>query len=485
MSGRQPRGVTTRKRHHRDALSAQCPIALRAACGDRHRAVRHRAGRAGALPRGGARGGGRTAAVRRGRAAGLSALWGAGLRLRARALRGVWLRPAGAVFVQATRGVRLVRRASHERDGRRACDAAVARGARAPVGAVAAVAAAAARGPRPEPAHEGVADLLRGGARSAPAACGGRRGRRRGRATRDRRRDLWPRRTTRRSFATPICVALRRRDRSESAEDAVAILLAALASPRRNSTTLWSGESLVQRFGSALNLNPHLHVLVADGVFLCREDGSTPRFVPTPPPTRSELAAVLRTVAARVARIQKVGADDDLGPLRSVAAARGTFTRMRDAEAADGPALREPEEPGGASHRGGRRARRLQPARGGARRRGRSHGAGAAVSLRGAPGGVRRAGGAARGRRGDVPAQDAATQRRDASGDAAGGVSRAPGGAHPAAARSVGALPRRVLRRTPRGVGRLFRDRDGCITATGGDPALRSRAAKPRRRRAV
>ena len=105
--------------------------------------------------------------------------------------------------------------------------------------------------------------------------------------------------------------------------------------------------TFVQRFGSALNLNPHLHVLVVDGVFLCREDGSTPRFVPTPPPTRRELAAVLQTVAARVARIQKVGADDDLGPLRSVAAARGTFTRMRDAEAADGPALREPEEPGG------------------------------------------------------------------------------------------------------------------------------------------
>jgi hypothetical protein len=101
--------------------------------------------------------------------------------------------------------------------------------------------------------------------------------------------------------------------------------------------------TFVQRFGSALNLNPHLHVLVADGVFLCREDGSTPSFVPTPPPTRRALAAVLQTVAARVARIQKVGADDDLGPLRSVAAARGTFTRMRDAEAADVPAAREPE----------------------------------------------------------------------------------------------------------------------------------------------
>jgi hypothetical protein len=35
--------------------------------------------------------------------------------------------------------------------------------------------------------------------------------------------DVSARRTTSRSFATPICVALRRRDRSESAEDAVAI----------------------------------------------------------------------------------------------------------------------------------------------------------------------------------------------------------------------------------------------------------------------
>ncbi len=101
--------------------------------------------------------------------------------------------------------------------------------------------------------------------------------------------------------------------------------------------------------------HPHLHVLVVDGVFLCREDGSTPRFVPTSAPIRSELAAVLREVATRVARIQKVGADDDLGPLRSVAAARGTFTRMRDAEAADGPASREPEgvsRGGGVEHAG-------------------------------------------------------------------------------------------------------------------------------------
>ncbi len=46
--------------------------------------------------------------------------------------------------------------------------------------------------------------------------------------------------------------------------------------------------TFVHRLGSSLNLNPHMHVLVAGGVFLCREDGSTPRFVPTPAPTRSE-----------------------------------------------------------------------------------------------------------------------------------------------------------------------------------------------------
>jgi len=30
----------------------------------------------------------------------------------------------------------------------------------------------------------------------------------------------------------------------------------------------------VQRFGGSLNLNPHFHMLVADGVFVCRDDGS-------------------------------------------------------------------------------------------------------------------------------------------------------------------------------------------------------------------
>jgi hypothetical protein len=39
--------------------------------------------------------------------------------------------------------------------------------------------------------------------------------------------------------------------------------------------------SFVQRFGSALNLNPHYHVLMPDGVYVTGEDG-TPCFVQAP-----------------------------------------------------------------------------------------------------------------------------------------------------------------------------------------------------------
>jgi hypothetical protein len=57
--------------------------------------------------------------------------------------------------------------------------------------------------------------------------------------------------------------------------------------------------TFVQRFGGSLNLNPHLHVLVLDGVFVCRDDGATPRFVPVAVPTAGERLAVLRNPSAR------------------------------------------------------------------------------------------------------------------------------------------------------------------------------------------
>ena len=110
--------------------------------------------------------------------------------------------------------------------------------------------------------------------------------------------------------------------------------------------------TVVQRFGGALNLNPHLHVLVTDGVFLCAEDGSTPRFVATPAPTRAELAEVLREVAIRVARIREVSEDDGLDSLRAAAMARGTVMRLPLGDAATTEDARFESRQRGVEHAG-------------------------------------------------------------------------------------------------------------------------------------
>jgi hypothetical protein len=58
---------------------------------------------------------------------------------------------------------------------------------------------------------------------------------------------------------------------------------------------------VVQRFGGALNLNIHLHVLVLDGVFT--NDGGAVPFHPVRRLTRGDVAAVLALVAQRVTRL--------------------------------------------------------------------------------------------------------------------------------------------------------------------------------------
>ena len=50
--------------------------------------------------------------------------------------------------------------------------------------------------------------------------------------------------------------------------------------------------TLIQRFGSAANLNVHLHCLVLDGVYRLSADG-TPEFVEAPAPTDQALQSVL------------------------------------------------------------------------------------------------------------------------------------------------------------------------------------------------
>jgi hypothetical protein len=60
--------------------------------------------------------------------------------------------------------------------------------------------------------------------------------------------------------------------------------------------------TLIQRFGSAANLNIHLHCLVLDGVYRCGADGA-PLFVEVGPPTDDELHALLQTVIARLMKM--------------------------------------------------------------------------------------------------------------------------------------------------------------------------------------
>jgi Putative transposase len=60
--------------------------------------------------------------------------------------------------------------------------------------------------------------------------------------------------------------------------------------------------TLIQRFGSAANLNIHLHCLVLDGVYRCGADGA-PAFVEVGATSDDELHALLQTVIARLMKL--------------------------------------------------------------------------------------------------------------------------------------------------------------------------------------
>jgi Putative transposase/Transposase zinc-binding domain len=71
--------------------------------------------------------------------------------------------------------------------------------------------------------------------------------------------------------------------------------------------------SFVQFFGSALQVTPHFHSLVPDGVFVPQESGV--RFEALPPPTQAEVERLLRAVRQRVLRLlEKRGAVPAQGP---------------------------------------------------------------------------------------------------------------------------------------------------------------------------
>jgi len=60
--------------------------------------------------------------------------------------------------------------------------------------------------------------------------------------------------------------------------------------------------TLIQRFGSALNLNVHFHMLFLDGVFIDSRHGGNQCFRRAKAPTNDELAKLMHTIAHRVGR---------------------------------------------------------------------------------------------------------------------------------------------------------------------------------------
>src|SRR5215510_7004856 len=61
--------------------------------------------------------------------------------------------------------------------------------------------------------------------------------------------------------------------------------------------------TFIQRFGSALNLNLHFHVICLEGVYLDRTDQECkPRFLTGAPPSDTDVAAVVQKISRRVIR---------------------------------------------------------------------------------------------------------------------------------------------------------------------------------------
>jgi len=103
-----------------------------------------------------------------------------------------------------------------------------------------------------------------------------------------------------------------------------AFLRALFADQRRRARRLYGvrrgrngSVTFVQRFGSALNLTPHFHTLVLDGIYPgpSHDPGS---FVPLPPPETEDVACVLAGTARRILRVlERWGLDPDEDSLAS------------------------------------------------------------------------------------------------------------------------------------------------------------------------
>ena len=61
--------------------------------------------------------------------------------------------------------------------------------------------------------------------------------------------------------------------------------------------------NFLQKFGSALQVNPHFHALVIDGVYVTERPGAIPTFHPAPPLTDLDVARVQADAQARIERV--------------------------------------------------------------------------------------------------------------------------------------------------------------------------------------
>ena len=101
-----------------------------------------------------------------------------------------------------------------------------------------------------------------------------------------------------------------------------AFLRAVFADQRRRARALFGirkgqcgSVTFIQRFGSALNLTPHFHTLVLDGVY-AGPSHSPGDFVALPPPETEDVARVLAGTARRILRrLERSGVDDEEDPL--------------------------------------------------------------------------------------------------------------------------------------------------------------------------
>jgi hypothetical protein len=60
--------------------------------------------------------------------------------------------------------------------------------------------------------------------------------------------------------------------------------------------------TLIQRFGSALNLNPHFHMLFLEGAYQIDADKKIKRFIPVSPPKQTELESLVDSLSKKIAK---------------------------------------------------------------------------------------------------------------------------------------------------------------------------------------